>query len=152
MCPYFISQRFDKDMDADLWCWGRGTLIKNPGAIRVWLVPPNSWSPHGCAAPSGSSREGISAPQPPLASPPVIPCQSRAGVGVFYSILVSQMYRLTIFLLALSWMKQLFGRAGSGEGWQDKESWHRFGNFIVTLQSCLSLVEAPQSFHLCCQK
>lgn len=86
-----------------------------------------------------------SAPHPPFAFPPVIPYQSRAWVGFFYSIL-GLFYSILVScsaLLALSLMK-IFGRFGVGEGWQDKKSWHCFGNnFTVTLQSCLSLVETP---------
>lgn len=76
-----------------------------------------------------------SAPHPPLAFPPVIPCQSRAWVGVFYSIL-GLFYSILVScsaLLSLSLMK-IFGRFGVGEGWQDKKSWRCFGNnFTVTL-------------------
>lgn len=142
---------------------GEGTLITSPGAIRIWLMPTNCWSPvapHGCAAPSGTLWELqggdlCSSASPCISSSDSLPKQSLSRGFLFY-FGVTDVQADNIFLFSSPGsqeMKQLFGRVGIREGWQDKESWHCFGNnFIVTLQSCLSPVETPQSFYLCCQK
>lgn len=54
----------------------------NQGLVNCWILVAS----RGCAAPPGTPWElwrGICAPQPPLTSPPAIPCQSRARVGLF---------------------------------------------------------------------